>query len=48
MEMIETVVNFILLQRDLEQDGFFGASQTHAIVGVTSSFIAMDACSYVS
>ena len=47
VEIIEALDNFLLLQRNLEQDGFFNASQTHAIVGVTS-LIASDACYYVS
>ena len=48
IESIESLVDFILLQRNLELEDFFNNSQTHKIVGVTSSLVAGEACGYVS
>ena len=48
IETTESLVDFILLQRNLELEHFFNNSQTHQIVGVTSSLIAGEACGYVS
>jgi len=48
IEIIEGLVDLVLIQRDLELQHFFNDSQTHKIVGITTSLIAREACSYVS
>ena len=48
IDMIETLVKLILSQRDLRQEHFFTGIEPRLVLGMTSSFIAGDACDYVS
>ena len=48
IKLIDSLVQFILLQRDMEQGHFYDNSQFHSVVGFTSCLIEDSACDYVS